>query len=331
MANVIIAIHGLGNKPPLKLLEHWWKLAMMEGLRSLNLKPVFPKFELVYWADILHEKPLRLSEKNIKSPFYMGEKYVKAPADFPAEDHSTRRKVVDYLGRQMNRIFLNEDLSLNYSFISDAIISKYFKDLEIYYTETPISANYDGRKANELIKERLAVKLMAHRDDDIMLISHSMGSVIAFDVLTGLSPDIRINTFITIGSPLGFPFIISKIASGQKHEGNHTSHVITPGSILKHWYNYSDILDKVAFNYKLSDDFSENGFGVKPVDFIVVNNYEVNGIRNPHKSYGYLRTPEFANILNEFILSEELTLEQKISRRFVHFIHYLKTQFSIHD
>ena len=53
MANVIIGIHGLGNKPPGQLLEHWWKLAMIEGLKTSNFDSVISKFEIVYWADIL--------------------------------------------------------------------------------------------------------------------------------------------------------------------------------------------------------------------------------------------------------------------------------------
>jgi len=39
MANIIIGIHGLGNKPPKPLLEHWWKLAMIEGLKTNNFNP----------------------------------------------------------------------------------------------------------------------------------------------------------------------------------------------------------------------------------------------------------------------------------------------------
>ena len=124
MANVIIAIHGLGNKPPKKLLEKWWKRSMIEGLYSNKFRPSLPKFELVYWADVMHEMPLNEFEKDINSPYYLDEKYVKATKDFPLENHETRRKIVDFLSRQMNSIFLNDDYSLNYSFITDAIISR---------------------------------------------------------------------------------------------------------------------------------------------------------------------------------------------------------------
>ena len=329
MANVIIGIHGLGNKPPRQLLEHWWRLSMTEGLRSNHLTTVLPKFKMVYWADIVHEKPLNESEKDPDSPYYIEEKYTKALQNFPRENHNTRRKLVDFLGRQMNRIFLNDDLSLNYSNITDAIVSKYFNDLEIYYHENYTKKNGQICKASEMIRERLLGILEEHKNDDIMLISHSMGSIIAFDVLTFVAPHIRINTFITMGAPLGLPVVISKIASEQKQRGILSVHMTTPPGIIKNWINFSDILDKVAFNYKLSDDFSENTLGIKPVDFLVVNNYEMNGIRNPHKSYGYLRTPEFSKILNDFILAERLTLKEKVIRKTTQVINNVKTQISI--
>jgi len=329
MANIIIGIHGLGNKPPKPLLEHWWKLAMIEGLSAINFNSAFPRFELVYWADILHDKPLDASEKNLNNPYYLDEKYVKASKDFVTENHDTRRKVVDFLNRQLNRIFLNEDLSLNYSFITDSIVSKYFKDLEIYYKENCSEGNVSLCMAKDLIRERLLKKLEKHKNDEIMLLSHSMGSIIAFDVLTFLAPEIRINTFITIGSPLGLPVVISKIASEQKHMHNNVNHMTTPPGIIKKWNNFSDILDKVAFNYQLSDNFSGNNFGVKPIDSLVVNNYETNGIRNPHKSFGYLRTHGFSKVLKEFILTEKLSLKEKAIRNTVRIFNNMKTHISI--
>jgi len=329
MANVIIGIHGLGNKPPKSLLEQWWRLAMTEGLKSNGVSSVLPKFEMVYWADIVYDKPLNESEKDLTSQYYIDERYSKAPEYFPLEDHETRKKIVDFLGRQMNRLFLNDDLTLNYTFITDTIVNKYFKDLEFYYKENYTGENGEKHKASEVIRERLLRILEEHSDDDIMLISHSMGSIIAFDVLAFVAPHLTIKTFITMGSPLGIPVVISKIASEQKLRGNVTTHMITPPGIVGNWYNFSDILDKVAFNYKLSDDFSENTFRVKPSDFLVVNTYEMNGIRNPHKSYGYLRTPEFSKILNEFILAEKLTLKEKVNRKILQIFNNIKSWISI--
>jgi hypothetical protein len=324
MGKIIIGIHGLGNKPPEQLLKKWWSLSMIEGLQLNNFKAVLPDFEMVYWADIIYEKPLDESEEDENSPRFIEERYTKTPDYFPVESHERRKKLVDFMLRQMDRIFLNEDLSLNYSFISDTIIKKYFKDLEIYYSENSLDEKGNLRMAHDLIRERLLRKLEEHRNDDIMLIAHSMGSIIGFDVLTFLANDIKINTFITIGSPLGLPVVISKIASEQKKHGRMAYNMMAPPGITKNWSNFSDILDKVAFDYKLSDSFASNNNGIKPVDFLVVNNYVMNGIHNPHKSFGYLRTPEFSKILNDFIVSGKLTIKQKVLRKIGQFIEIIK-------
>ena len=329
MANVIIGIHGLGNKPPKDLLEYWWKLAMIEGLKTRKFKSVLPKFELVYWADILHDQPLSEVNTQPDSPLFLSEKYVKASKNFVEENHYIRKKVVDFLSRQLNRIFLNEDFSLNYSFITDALVNKYFHDLEIYYTDNSTIKTDFICKSSDLIKARLLKTLEKYKNDDIMLISHSMGTIIAFDVLSFLAPTIPIKSFITMGSPLGLPVIISKIAAEQKQMLNGSNHMITPPTISQSWFNFADILDKVAFEYRLADFFAENSRGVKPIDFLVVNNYEINGTRNPHKSYGYLRTSEFSTILNEFIQSETLSLDEKLIRNAGQFIHSVKANITI--
>ncbi|MFY9151425.1 MAG: hypothetical protein WAO52_05390 [Prolixibacteraceae bacterium] len=329
MANVIIGIHGLGNKPPKRLLEYWWKLSMIEGLKNNQFKTTLPKFELVYWADILHDKPLRLAKKGQNDDYYLKEKYIKSSPSFVSENHDTRKKIVDYLGKQLNQIFLNEDYSLNYTYITDAIIKKYFHDLEVYYTVNCSIENQHICKAKDLIKDRLITVLEKYKDDDIMLVSHSMGTIIAFDVLSFMVPHIPVKTFVTMGSPLGLPVVISKIAAEQKRTLNGMNHMVTPESVTKNWFNFSDILDKVAFNYQLGDDFSENTSGIKPVDFLVENNYEINGIRNPHKSYGYLRTPEFSKILNQFIETEELSIQKKIIRKTKQIFNRAKAQINL--
>jgi len=299
---------------------------MIEGLKTGHYSTGIPEFELSYWSDILYGRPLNPDEFDRDSPCFIEEKYVKAPEYFPVESFDSRKKIVSYLGRQMNRILLNDDLTLNYSFISDAIISRYFRDLEEYYSETLVESAEGKRRINELIRERLRDKLEEHRNDNIMLISHSMGSIIAFDVLTFLVPDIRIKTFVTMGSPLGLPVVMSKIAAENKLKGFADCKMHTPPGIIKNWYNFSDILDKVAFNYKLSDDFCENDYGIKPIDFVVINNYEIYGIRNPHKSYGYLRTPEFAYVLNSFLTSKESWSKQKLKWKFIKSMESLKSR-----
>ncbi len=105
MANVIIGIHGLGNKPPKQLLKKWWKQAMLEGLENNKHESLLPKFELVYWADILYNKPLNPSEKDKSSPYFLDEGYAKASKNYSNENHETRQKVVDYLSHSTKQSF----------------------------------------------------------------------------------------------------------------------------------------------------------------------------------------------------------------------------------
>jgi hypothetical protein len=75
----------------------------------------------------------------------------------------------------------------------------------------------------------------------------------------------------------------------------------TPETVNLHWYNFADIKDSIALDYKLSEEFKENSKGVKVQDFLVINTYKANGKSNHHKSFGYLRTPEFIKVLVDFI------------------------------
>jgi hypothetical protein len=300
VSKVIIGIHGLGNKPPKKILKKWWNKSIREGLRAIGHSRLFLNFELVYWADFLHPVPLNPKIKDKKASSYLKEPYLPAHKFETKKPSKLRQKFLDYLEKQMDKIFLKDDLSINFSSVSDMIIHRFFYDLDSYYSQTYITLNGKVQLVKDIIREQLAQTLRKHKNKEIMLIGHSMGSIIAYDVLTYTAPQIKINTFITIGSPLGLPIIMSKIASEQKRQLVKKAKVSTPENVARNWFNLSDLSDRVAINYTLGDDFDENMNRVRAIDKVVYNNYEYNGKRNPHKIYGYLRTPEMAEIIHDF-------------------------------
>lgn len=318
MAKVIIAIHGLGNKPSKRVLQKWWKESMLEGLKNSDHNFKFPKFEFIYWADLLYENPLDESLKDENHPLFLKEKYVPGKEVITGLKHPIRKKILDWFDEAADKIFLNDDLTVNYSFISNTIIHKYFKDLEAYYHNNKVELNGATFLVRDQIRNRAVEVLKKHEDDDIFLIAHSMGSIIAFDVLTFNLPNLQINTFATIGSPLGIPFVRSKIAQEKKLILNDSHKLKTPQGVKK-WYNFSDLEDDVAISYSLKNDFDENENGVRAVDFIVNNNYEMDNEKNPHKSYGYLRTPEFSNALLEFMEQRKRRFGKKIKKFFQNF------------
>ncbi len=313
MGKVIIGIHGLGNKPPKDILQKWWEEALQEGLAKVGEDCSDLPFELVYWADILYEKPLDINISDKEDPLYVNEKYVVAEKDDVFGTMRERRRVLDFLEKQLDRIFLDDDLSINFSFVTDAIIHRYFKDLEIYYSDDVKDLNDQDCLARDAIRARLESVLKKYAGEDIILIGHSMGSIIAYDVLTFQVPELKIDTFVTIGSPLGFPVVISKIVAERGLRLKRAIKPKTPPGVTRSWINCADLEDKVALIYDLSENYYPNFNGVRATDFIVHNNYSVNGEPNPHKSFGYLRAPELSGIVCDF-----LKRDQNIISKFYH-------------
>ena len=315
MGKVVIGIHGLGNKPSKEILENWWLLSMKEGLKSIGKKQKIPRFELIYWSDIFYNSPLNERIGDINDPAYLDEPYRIAPVSLRPETSKVRLKILDFLGEKVNKFLLSPDFTLKYSSLFDSITEKYFHELNAYFNGKDEGTGEDVR--DEIIR-RVNKILEKYDDDEIFLVAHSMGSIIAFDVLSHFKPNLRIKVLATMGSPLGMPNVVSKLVAIRREMRFENISMRTPPSVENSWYNFSDPEDTVAFNYRLCDDYSENDMGVKPIDFVVFNNYIINGERNPHKSFGYLRTPEFAGVLAEFLESKQ-TFRQWLKNTFSRF------------
>ncbi len=138
------------------------------------------------------------------------------------------------------------------------------------------------------------------RQDEILLIGHSMGSVIAYDSLwelhhlEGLHD--CVDCFLTIGSPLGMNFVQKRLIN---HENNHPDPY--PGNINK-WVNVAARGDLVALDPSIANDFGDM-IKRKYVNSIedrakgVYNFYRDDKGLNVHKSYGYLANPVVAKVI----------------------------------
>ena len=296
MAKIIIGIHGLGNKPPHSLLKQWWKSSICEGLNHISNPHKYIKFQLVCWADLLHPQPEDYNITDPENPLYLAEPYKPAVGWGEVKIDEKRKKIRKFIEEQLEKILLNSNGTINFSSITDKIIHHYFRDLDSYYSgESLTDTNILIRDA---IRERLYKVLKMYQGNSIMLIGHSMGTIIAYDVLKKHINDISIDTFVTMGSPLGLPVITAKIM--KEHGGK--SELTVPNNIKKNWFNFSDLEDRVAINFDLSDDYAPSNSGIKITDFEIYNNYEINNEKNPHKVYGYLRSSQLAQKIDEFLL-----------------------------
>ena len=300
MSKIIIGIHGLGNKPPKQILVKWWKQAITDGLKKIGCPGVKFNFKLVYWADTLHTTPLDLEETDKNSELYCDERYLPPTDKFFNEPKNFKNKALNYLRKQLDNILFNEKMHINFPSFTDYIIKHFFNDLNIYFTQNCVEENMKNCPAKDVIRNKLKMVLKKHNGKGILLIAHSMGSIISYDVLMENEKRNEIDTFVTQGSPLAVPFIYDKI----KYDlGINDSKTIlrTPDNIKNEWLNLVDPGDKLAQYHELQNLFTANTNNVKPYSKVVANDYEYDGIENPHKVYGYLRTPELAQTIDEFL------------------------------
>ncbi|MCD6116010.1 hypothetical protein J7K93_03255 [bacterium] len=302
MKKIIIGIHGLKNKPSVQILEQWWKDSIIEGLewnKKRKLKQI--PFYLVYWADILHKEPLDAFETDPAHHLFLAEPYVPSlRIGFNNDEHENiSNKIVELFETQFAKVFLNSDLTINFSDITDILIKHLFKDLNVYYS--PESADDNG--VREKIQNRLFDVLYKNRKKKIMLIAHSMGSIIAYDVLFKKQDILNIDTFVTIGSPLGIPVIMEKIKKEHRLR-NSVKTLPIPESIKGQWINLYDPEDKIPLKYTLASKYRKNKSGVKVKDQLVYNDYVFKNRENHHKSFGYLRTSKISDLILQFLRRE---------------------------
>ena len=301
MGRYILGIHGLRNKPPEKLLNSWWQLALREGLERIGRPRTKIPFELLYWADKLYPEPLDPKITDPDNKQYLDEPYqwnVSAEKEVRSNRLDQLRR---YLEKQLHQIFLNPDLSMNYEKITDSLFQHFFTDLDKYFsTDEPKDSN--GLSIRTRIQQSFLEVLDRHTDDRVLLIAHSMGSIIAYDVMINYPERCsQIDMLVTIGSPLGLSVIVGKLAQGISPRERLADRLRTPSILKGRWINYSDPEDKIAFDQVLADDYEANDKGVTVEDIMVFNDYLNQEDRNPHKSYGYLRCPEMARTIDDIL------------------------------
>jgi pimeloyl-ACP methyl ester carboxylesterase len=280
--SVIIGIHGLANKPPVDEKTRWWKAAIAEGLaRNEGLADAAFDFEFVYWADLRYETPL--ASDALDEPY----RPYEGTEPLPCEEDAPKLTGQDVLGVVYEGIDRIEEAT-GVTLVDDLILEHRFDDLWHYHVEQGFARQ---------VRSRLIERLEGFRDHRILLVAHSMGSVIAYDALRLLerdAPGLRVEHLVTAGSPLGLAKVKLKIEA-------ECGVARVPNNIGR-WTNLADGNDIVAVTGALAGDFVPSDTGVEVVDHRVVNDYRrPTGEPNHHKSYGYLRTPEFSRVAAGFI------------------------------
>ncbi len=155
-----------------------------------------------------------------------------------------------------------------------------------------------GEQVRELLKAPL--RQMFADGERILIMGHSMGSVIAYDALWELThieenPG-RVDTFLTLGSPLGMRFTQQRLRGVREKGAQRYPHNI------RHWVNIASQGDLTALDPTLRDDFKsmlELGLveSITDVNGGIFNYFRNDRGLNVHRSYGYLVNPRVGEVI----------------------------------
>ncbi len=316
----IVFIHGLASKPPEADTHRLWKKAFIENIRidsksiakELEDKPEI--FKSAYWANAIPDHiedttnyvsglntavnkviNVRRREKN--------QMHIKSGGWMAANTKKFGLSIVNALGSALT--------------IKDNVIEEYMREVRLYRNDQYIA---------EQIRQPLEDILTKAWDKKhkVVLISHSMGTFIAYDVLWKFSRrseekytkyrDKLVDYFITMGSPLGDDklrdfMLIERWKDAPEAKTEEDRQRLYPLNI-KQWHNYSAYGDVVCHDSTLEDDFFK---GMKEhvrnyrkgqlMDYTKLYNPFITAEdkKNPHKSYGYLIQPKLSQKFKEFM------------------------------
>jgi len=289
---LIVYIPGLKSKPEESLHKAQLVACLREGIRRVDeqtANEIFSRdaFHLVSWTyDFYGEhRDIQLDMADIESLLMK---------EGPSEDDilvatSLRRRLVRW-------IFQTADyLPFLIPSVATEEVQVHLRDFGRYVR------NEDG--VAEAAREKLKSVLRKARQDDraVLLLAHSMGSVIAYDSLWQLSQEehsnTRVSLLLTTGSPLGQNII-------QRHLfGSDRGTTEKYPSNIEEWINLAAVGELTAIDRELKNDFGEMielGLVSTIDDRDVFNYYHMHGSLNVHVEYGYLINEVTARVISEW-------------------------------
>ena len=147
-----------------------------------------------------------------------------------------------------------------------------------------------------------ALRPMLERQEDVLLIGHSLGSIIAYDTLWELSRQHGVKgrvDFLTLGSPLGMRYVQRRLL-GMNENGARSY-----PDLIRRWINLSAEGDVAALNRNLNERFHamlELGLVESIEDHSrgIYNFFRSDEGLNCHRSYGYLVNPAVGSIIADW-------------------------------
>lgn len=278
---LILYIPGLMPKPEPEAHRRELFRCLVEGVRRIDpkaaagLQDCFHCFDIVSWTyDFYGEHyDINLDLSSIGALLKQQEPTEKDIAE-----------AVSWKRRLLRTIYKAGDiLPFLIPKLADETLELHLRDLQRYTKNENDVAECTRRML------KIPLEAAASVGRPILLLAHSMGSVIAYDALWQLSHDqqqnVPIDRLITMGSPLGQRYIQQRLLGRKEKGAKRYPHNI------RHWVNISAVGELTALDMELRNDFGEMealGLLDKIEDLDTFNFFRLNGVLNVHAEYGYL-------------------------------------------
>jgi hypothetical protein len=295
-APLILFVPGKNPKPAAE--PHGAQLfrCLVEGIRrsgsdsftSLSDHPEW--FEVLAWNELFYE-----STRDIADELPWIDRLLKIDGPTQMDMREARAWKTRFAWILYN---LGDRIPLLIPLIANPTIKSTILEIRRYFQDE----NEIGSRIRRLLQARL--RSAFENGQRVLLIGHSMGSVIAFDALWELTHEHnflkRIDLFVTMGSPLGLSFVQKRLL-GAKQQGAQRY----PANI-SHWCNISAMGELTALDREFADDFRKMkhlGLVEEIRDYYkgVYNYYRDDQGLNVHRSYGYLVNPISGKVVADWL------------------------------
>lgn len=285
----IVIIHGLASKPAVDTLARRYRKYLNEGVGTEISES---HVHTVYWADLMGYAPVTAASdeyvegaNNFRELSGLERSLITIRSQLRKRlKDAVESNISEYLDpNQPDRQGVIRDIAVN---VFGRIVNR--KAQGIYERFLPDLDRYFNKGSREPVKRRLT-DVLDGTVGEVCVIAHSMGSIVALDVL--LHEQHTIDRLITIGSPLGIKVVQNHLLTGDASIANLKDKLGT-------WHNFYDRLDVVALDHDLNDDYHAVQIEDEAVENLFV---DAEGNRNHHKSYGYLRAPALGGVVRSFL------------------------------
>lgn len=266
MASVVL-IHGLDNKPESDYLYKLWKrkLAHDDGL-DLDGYGVISCMD--YWADVLYESPdLNLAAYESAVGDIEGLGAAASFQDMPHKDDPRLRRLARTLDVDPDTVEEDQPTEAEIAAVREErvpvpawlrkrIMARFVRDAHHYFFNLEYSPRSGATfRVRDEIRRRFLECLHKGADErPLVVVSHSMGTIIAYDCLMHEPDCPAIDGLMTIGSPLGLDEVQDFFPAWTRADGFPSSKLNGP------WVNVYDPLDAVACaDPQLANDYQRGG------------------------------------------------------------------------